>query len=177
MIAALPITLFLRASLTPVRRLNLTFLSALSLLATCVAVARYVIDAPNGRNYGTLWLTVWSMVELSVAIMVASLIVVRSFVARKREGGNAGYGSPVHSEARMISAFEFEGKGVRKMPWLSGMWRSKKEPWPKQEGVLERPRGAKLSRLSSSKYLSGGSDLYLYRDTRGADLPEDLIWA
>ncbi|KAL9086186.1 MAG: hypothetical protein Q9165_007251 [Trypethelium subeluteriae] len=179
LVTMLPITLFLRASITPSRHIAPLLLCTLSLLTTCVAIARFAVDAPNGRNYGTLWLTVWSTIQLSVAVIVASFVVLRSLVAWKRDGGSGSGsdGSAGRSRSRVVSAYEFSCQGLKKTPLVSGMWRGKKEPWPTQEGVLERPRGARLLSLSSSKYLSGGYDLNVYTDSHGVDLCEDLLWA
>ena len=156
LVAALPISLALRVTLPLNRKLALAAVFAQSLLATIIAIVRFAVDDPSGHAYGAIWLSVWSTIELSVAVSVASAVVLRTLVVRGRcdRAGYSGVGSG--------DTYTFRCKGVP-----LGSLRMGTRHESVQFDLLQQPEEARVKDVPSSRYFNSGTNSFKIVDEYG----------
>ena len=173
-VAALPIALAFRAHIQLSRKIELAAIFGLGLVTTAFAATRFAVDPPQGKPYGALWIVVWSIVELSVAVMVSSVIVLRGLARQHRRRTEASKGS-----------LDFQCRGEQSLPTtkrntvreMVGKWGARKsgvgEPQGDSVELLSRPKEAVMSSPGGnrrSKYLSGVTEASTKMDEYGVPM-------
>ncbi|KAI9662384.1 MAG: hypothetical protein M1821_008551 [Bathelium mastoideum] len=167
-ITAIPLTIILTVSLPLRRKFVVAVTSGISLLPTTFAIARFALDPPVGRPYGALWVVVWSIVELAVAVIAASIVVLRTLVPVTWPWGPNRWSNTTTSFKR-----RGEVQSTANINARSAIGNRDNYNGGAREGegdvveLLERPQEAVLSSPGSSKHLSGVTQLSGFIDEYG----------
>ncbi|KAI4161994.1 MAG: hypothetical protein LQ342_004442 [Letrouitia transgressa] len=82
-ITAIPLSLALKSSIPTKQKLTLAVVFSMTLVITIFSIVRYAVNNPSRPPAGPSWLQVWSSIEHSVSICVASAASFRAFVVQR----------------------------------------------------------------------------------------------
>ncbi|KAI9687336.1 MAG: hypothetical protein M1822_002379 [Bathelium mastoideum] len=165
---AIPITIVLTVSLPPRRKLVVAAISGISLFPTTFAIIRFALNPPAGRPYGALWVVVWSIVELAVAVIAASVVVLRTLVSVTWPWGPNRW-------SNTTTSFKCRGEVQSTVNINAKSATGNRDNYDRGAGegegdvveYLERPQEAVVSSPGSSRHLSGATQLSGFIDGYG----------
>ncbi|KAL9609935.1 MAG: hypothetical protein Q9167_005331 [Letrouitia subvulpina] len=79
----IPLYLAFKSSIPTKQKLTLSVVFSMTLIITIFSIVRYAVNNPSRPPAGPSWLQVWSSIEHSVSICVASAASFRAFVVQR----------------------------------------------------------------------------------------------
>ena len=104
-VTAIPLSLALKSTIAIKQKLVLSAVFSITFIITLFSIVRYAVNNPRATPAGPSWLQIWSSIEHSVSIAVASAASFRAFVVHqshssrdrasdeRRKGSNSFIGS------------------------------------------------------------------------------------
>ncbi|KAL9034923.1 MAG: hypothetical protein Q9214_006824 [Letrouitia sp. 1 TL-2023] len=89
-ITAIPLTLAFKSSIPTKQKFTLAVVFSMTLVITIFSIVRYAVNNPHRPPAGPSWLQVWSSIEHSVSICVASAASFRAFVVQRSHAASSG---------------------------------------------------------------------------------------